>query len=58
MSPTYIRAEWIHGFEDGRTVSASEKDLEWDPMALPDQPVPRVEEINAQEEFHTWEGTA
>jgi hypothetical protein len=40
------------------TVRVSEKDLERDPMTLPDQAVPRVEEIDAQEEFRAWEGTA
>ena len=34
----------IEVFEDGRTVRASEEDLERDPMALPDQPVLAVEE--------------
>jgi hypothetical protein len=40
---------------NGTTVRASEKGLERDPMALPDQP---VEEIDAQEEFRARESTA
>jgi len=67
MSPTYIRCEWVHDFEDepyliyseldderyatrsieifkdGRVVRASEGDLERDPMALPNIPLPTVE---------------
>jgi hypothetical protein len=49
----------IEVFEDGRTVRASEEDLERDPMALPDQPVLAVEEkIDASGETRTWAITA
>ncbi|MBA3425457.1 MAG: DUF6881 domain-containing protein [Rubrobacteraceae bacterium] len=47
----------IEIFKDGKIVRAGEEDLERDPMALPDQPVPTVEETNAQEEFQAQEIT-
>ena len=79
MSPTYIRSEWFHDFEDepccvyseldderyetrkievfkdGKTTRASTEDLKSDPMALGDQPVPPLEEIEEYKEFHTEE---
>ena len=48
----------IEVFKDGRTVRTSEEDLERDPMALPDQPMPPVEEIDASGETRVWEITA
>jgi hypothetical protein len=82
VSPTYVRGEWIHDFEDeprfiyseldderyetrkievfknGRTTRASTEDLKRDPMALADQPIPTLDEINAHEEFHMEEISA
>ncbi len=40
----------IEMVKDGKSVRASEKDLERDPMALPDQTTP-MQKINPQEEF-------
>lgn len=53
----------IEIYKDGRAVRASEEDLQRDPMALPDQPAPTVEEVNAikateAERFRAWKVTA
>lgn len=39
----------IEIYKNGRAIRAGEADLERDPMALPDQPSPTVEETNAIE---------
>ena len=45
----------IEVFKDGTTTRASTEDLKTDPMALGDQPVPSLEEVNAYPEFHVEE---
>jgi hypothetical protein len=45
----------IEVFKDGTTTRASTEDLKRDPMALADQPIPSVEEVNAYPEFHMEE---
>ncbi|MBA2343478.1 MAG: hypothetical protein H0V83_00070 [Rubrobacter sp.] len=81
MSPTYIRCEWVHDFEDepyllyyeldderyvtrnieifkdDRVIRAGEA-LERNLTVLSDQPVPTIEEINAQEAFRAQETAA
>lgn len=48
----------IEIFKDGKVIRVGVEDLKRDPMALSDQPVPSVEEINIHEEFHAWETSA
>jgi hypothetical protein len=48
----------VEVFKDGRMIKASAKDLERDPMALPDQPVPPLEELNTEDDVRVWQITA
>ncbi len=48
----------IEIFKDATTTRASTGDLKTDPMALGDQPVPSLEEVNAYPEFHMEEISA
>jgi hypothetical protein len=48
----------IEVFKDGTTTRASTEDLKSDSMALADQPIPSVEEVNAYPEFHMKEISA
>ena len=48
----------IEVFKNGKTARASTEDLERDPMALADQPLPPPEEVNSYEEFHAQEISA
>ena len=48
----------IEVFKDGTTTRASTEVLKRDPMALADQPIPSVAEVNAYPEFHMEEISA
>ncbi|HEX5848455.1 MAG TPA: hypothetical protein VFY59_04605, partial [Rubrobacter sp.] len=48
----------VEVFKDGRMIRASAKVLERDPTALPDQPVPPLEELNTEDNVRVWQVTA
>ena len=48
----------VEVFKDGRMIRAGAKDLERDPMALPDEPVPHLEELNTEDNARVWQITA
>jgi hypothetical protein len=48
----------VEVFKNGRTTRSSTEDLKRDPMALADQPIPTLEEVQAYKEFHVEEISA
>jgi hypothetical protein len=48
----------VEVFKDGRSTRASIDDLNRDPMALADQPIPTLEEVEEYKEFHVEEISA
>ena len=48
----------VEVFKNGRTTRASTEDLKRDRMALADQPIPTLEEVQEYREFHDEEISA
>jgi hypothetical protein len=49
---------WVEVFNNGRTIRARTEDLKRDPMALADQPIPTLDEVQAYKEFDVEEISA
>jgi hypothetical protein len=49
---------WVEVFNNGRTIRTRTEDLKRDPMALADQPISTLDEVQAYKEFDVEEISA